>query len=244
VANIRIVEPMGYIAGGVFTGPSRLSTPDPKEAAVYVAGGTGTIGIDLGSVRQIDTIFVGFTNAASGTALRMTADDENGQVYNQTAQSAPTYAGDVAHFLFAPPAPISVRYINIGSPSPLPAGFSIGLVAIGLGFVPTWNQELGAGRAIEDTSGIERNFAGGFGVDHGAIVSGYQWTLGDLADAERKRLFGIAKRVGNSNPVLVVEDMAADDLGDGIHWGLLRLTKYERIATGVTKWDFSILDWV
>jgi hypothetical protein len=244
---LRIVEPMSFTAGASagWVGPDRLQSASPKEATVYPAGGTGYLGIDLGSARSLDTVVVGYVSRTDTIHIDM--GNVGGNVYSADVPVAPTFVGAPYHFLVAIDNPLSVQFINISAPgsSSFAAGVSIGVFAAGLSFKTQWGQEWGAGRPIEDTSAVERLFGGGFGRDLGAIVGGYQWTFGDLQEIERKKLYGVARRLGSSRDVLVIEDPeAGDDLGDRIHWGIFqKLNTYERLNPKDTKWSLQIGDW-
>lgn len=116
---------------------------------------------------------------------------------------------------------------------------------LGLSFQTEYGEERGGGGIIEDTGTVERLFGGGFGIDEGVATTGYQWTFGDLQDAERRQLFQIVKRLRTTRSFLMVENPAqTDGLNERIHWGNLRkLEAYERIDPRNSKWALSMWDW-
>lgn len=245
MAVAAIVRPLPISAiGGTFPNVSRLLTPDPKEAAITASSGIATIDIDLGSVQSIDTIFLGYTSGHSGEGV--------GLLYGTAAYDTtpgpliPIGDSDLIaprrHFLQVLPAPISARYIRLTKD--YAANYAIGVVAVGLAFRPTWGHEYGSGRIIESTGTAERLFGGGFGIDEGVTAGGWQWTFGDLQEADRKALYAIARNLGETKTVLVIEDPASTELTDACHWGLFRkLEAYERLDPKNTRWSFQIGDW-
>lgn len=242
--ELNIVAPWPVVAiTGTVAMPSNLLTPNPKEAAVATADGQ-SFRLDLGTPRQVDSVFVGYTSASDGATLA--------GGYGQAAIDSATPAIPVAgtkrrfapsrHFLLRTPAPFVARYIEIGG---IPNGMTIGVAMAGLAFVPTWGQEYGSGRPITDTGSADRLFGGGFGVNDGVRASGYQFTLGDLTDDDRDELFDIVMELGGSRSGLIVEDPAqTPGLNERIHWGIMPTPEpYERFAAGATRWGLRINDW-
>lgn len=244
-----IVKPIPIAAiGGTYPNVARLLTPDPKEAAVDVAGNGGgqrTIDIDLGSAMLIDTFFLGFTNdpGTQGILIQYGVGDYS-ETNLDSYMVAPAY--DVTqprHLCVVANTPVTARYIRLYPRTN--ANYSIGTVAIGLAFRPTFGQEVGEGRVIDDSATIERLPSGGFGIEEGAITTGWGWTLGDIQPAELAALYTLVRSRGLSRTVLVIEDPdQTAGLNERIHWGLFRkLSQYERLDPLNTKWDFSIWDW-
>lgn len=242
--KINIVEP---IAGVGVTGNlqelANVLTPAPKESAAALSDGS-SVTIDLGAPALLDTIFVGYTNGAVGYQL--------GSRYGLGAADTPGPALPIAgstrraplyrHAYNRAATPFSARYIQITN---IPAGMTIGTIVVGLAFEPTFNNEMGSGRPITDTSVADRMFGGGFGIDRGAIASGYSWTFGDLQLADRDALFDIAMNVGTSRSLLVVEDPELTaGLNERLHWGLFqKLEPYERADPANWRWSLQIGDW-
>lgn len=246
MSNLIIVKPLPMTVGGTFPNVARVLTPDPKEASIYAVTGGGSIDIDLGSVVTVDTIFVGYVSGFAGASdLTITSGTAS---YTTTARGtvalAPSdIAGARRHYLAWFPVPFDARYIRIAGT--FVAGFTVGNVVVGKAFIPTWGHEYGAGRPITDTSNVERLFGGGFGIDEGVTVGGYQWTLGDLQPDELRALYALARDRGTARSTLVVEDPDyTDGLNERIHWGLFgKLEPYNRVNPLDTTWSFSIADW-
>ncbi len=251
MGKLMILRP--YALGNINSAPavanlSRMLTPDPKEA-VFLPAGNISINFDIGSVATVDTLFLGFTGSAAWTAsysvegVNFTAVPGGSVLRSDLV--APYLWSPVRHAIAVLPAAVTARYITISSAAALPANFPISILAVGNRLQSFWGHEWGAGRPIEDTGTAERLFGGGFGINEGARVSGYQWTFGDLTDQEMLDLFALAKDRGTTRPVLVIEDPDQTvGLHERIHWGLLdRLEAYERTHPGNTRWNLRIRDW-
>jgi len=250
MGRLRIVKPIPYtVTGGVMVGAQRVATPSPKEAAIAV-GSYGNndilVGLDFGADVQIDTLIVGYiVNSLPLLEIRYGATTGVGGVIANVSAALgdglPPY-----FYLVTLPTPVLARYIEI-RPAPgttTAPYFTVGVVAAGLAVMPFYGREWGAGRTIDDASNVERLFGGGFGIDQGAITTGYQWTCGDLQPEEVVSLYRIARSVGVSRSILVIEDDDAPAVGERIHWGLFRkLEAYERLDPSNTRWSFQIWDW-
>lgn len=245
---LAIIKPILPVAfGAAFLGePDNLKTPNPKEIATTTAGaGVYTWWFDMGAVVDADSFFVGYISGRSDmTASVYTATSIAGA--GSVFRANLTIGADTAVFrhAFGQFVTASSRYWGLvitASSTPT----TLGALAVGKAFSPFWGHEMGAGRLIEDTSSVERLFGGGFGINEGAIVGGYQWTFGDLTIAERDALYLLALRLGISRTVLVVEDPEISaGLNERLHWGLFdRLEPYERINPADTRWSFRIKDW-
>lgn len=237
--------PVASATGSGITGASRALTPDPKEAAFWT-GGAGSITLDLGVSRSIDSVFTGYTGPANMTVE--TSADGSGFT---ALPGATLRSDDVAPDLFTPiyhafaiaSAPVSARYVRISGN--FTANTPLGVVAIGKAFVPTYGHEWGAGRPIEDTGTAERLIGGGFGIEEGVRAGGYQWTFGDLSDDETRALYAFFRDRGATRSFLCVEDPERTaGIHERIHWGILsRLDAYEREARNLNRYSFSIRDW-
>lgn len=113
-------------------------------------------------------------------------------------------------------------------------------------FVPTFNKEWGAGRRPIDTGVATSLPSGGFAAVPGARKMAYNWSFGDLTDAEVDALCELALDVGETNPVLVVEDPAmTTGQRSRLHYGLFQgLKAYERRNPKQTRWDWTIEEWI
>jgi hypothetical protein len=257
MSNMIIVKPLtpSAVTASGFSGATNLLTPDPKEVAVLSGTGGQFIDIDLGATTSIDSFFLGFhtypaggwvDTISGGAGSYTTTSFFSGTVGNIRATS------DVSspprrHFFTRLPAPVSARYVRIAVNSlDGLSGYSIGVLAVGLAFQPTYNREWGSGRSIIDTGVREPLLSGGFGIGEGVRKAGYRWTLGDLSDAEVATLYDLALDRGETRATLFVEDPdATTGLNERIHYGLFeRFEPYERMNPSQTRWALSMQEWV
>ncbi len=255
MANILLLSPHATsgIAASRGTGGPNLGTPDPKEVWVDSAVGTnGYIYVDLGTVRPVDTLFLGaIYNAAADAECSVTYGVEGYWEQNLFAGAlrAPDAAGQfaaVSHF-FWHGAPINARCIAIGVRQPtalLP--LAVGRVMVGQAFKPAFNKEWGSGRRVIDTGTSTALPSGGFANVKGVRKGAYSWTQGDLTDAEVDTLYALQLAHGETEPLLVVEDPEATaGLRFRIHYGLFRSLKaFERRNPIQTRWELTIEEWV
>ena len=226
------------------TGLENLATPDPKEIAAPSSG--ASIGLDLGASFEVDTIFVGHIVTAATTVAIYTGASLGATT---TLQSTPTLGPSTArrrHGFVKLGAPVSSRYWTLvfGSPA---ASATVGIAALGKSVQPAFGHEWGSGRLIRDMSQVTALRGGGFGIERGARAPGWQFTAGDLSDAEVVSLWDMVQEVGESAPVVVCEDpaLAQPSLNEALHYGLFdRPEAYSREAPGLNRWSFRVKDWV
>jgi hypothetical protein len=255
MANILITEPtpIAAVTASRGTGAANLLSADPRE--VWLDNGVGapmTIDIDLGVERIIDTVFLGCMFAADPAAtwaisagLTGYADQLIMDVQALRALDRNWQRRAMSHALWFGAEQL-VRYLRITITQPVGAApLAIGRLLVGDGFQPRWNKEWGSGRTVKDTSTITRLPSGGVAVGEGARYGGYSWTLGDLSDDETDRLYELQLSVGESRPILVVEDPARTaGLRNRIHYGALTgLRTFERRNQAQTSWQMSVDDW-
>lgn len=260
MANILMLSSaLTNAAIGIFasrgTGVANLLTHDPKEVWQDSAvGSIATITIDLGAPKSINTIalpaiYGAVANSSSWSITGGIADNTSIVIMAGGYLRAIDAAGqnpNVSHALWTGAA-VTVRYVTVTvwQPGGNPA-LKIGRILVGDAFQPTWNKEWGAGRGVIDTGASTRLLSGGMAIVEGARLGTYQWTLGDLTDAEVEKLYALQMEVGETLPVLVVEDPAAT-IGqrNRIHYGrLVSLRKFERRSPGRTRWELSMEDWI
>lgn len=243
----RFLSPSTISTAG-FTNEANAGSVDPKEVAVDSVGGINRdLILEFSGGVVIDSAFLGAVSA--DVEVQLSADTTDDSLYDtayatklaashkRTAEAPFSYywqlAGDTVYRL-------RFRFVSI------PAGFNVGLARAAETFSPTYGHEWGAGRSLVDTGAATRNKAGGFGIEPGAIAGAWDWTLGDLTDEEVEELYDILRRIGATNPCLVVEDPAeTNHLDARIHYGLFqRLEKYERRSVGITRWSLKIEEWI
>jgi hypothetical protein len=228
------------------SGVANLLTPDPKEVFAAGAVGSGALDFDLGSVREIDTIFLGFTNAEAGaTWVPATATGMGGAGAAAFAGSAPVRAADSLgprHHGLLRFAPVNTRYFRLYI-STVAEALQAGVLMVGKAFQAPY--EFGGGRGLVDTGVKERLVGGGFGIGEGAVKATLAWTFPDLAPADRRALWALVSARGETKPVVVVEETGEGaGLGEEIHYGLFdRFQRYAREAPGASRWALSMEAW-
>lgn len=258
MSNMVIFKPLpiSAVATGGGSGASNLLTPDPKEVwTSETFDANHNIDIDLGSTQSIDSFLVGYTTYdGPGAAGPATLSITGGTSYTATTISA------AAAFLAASSssspvrkhsfrkiaAPVNARYVRLNIVQSDNDASTVGIVAIGLAFQPTYNREWGGGRQVIDTGTKEGLLGGGFGIGEGARKAAYRWTLGDLTDAEVEALYALTLDRGETRPAVVIEDPdATSGLNERIHYGLFdRFEAYERMNPSQTRWSLSLTEWV
>ncbi|MGW8138966.1 hypothetical protein [Sphingomonas zeae] len=240
---LSIVHPVAFTpdAGrsSAGTGLANLATPSPREAFAAAAAQT-TIVLDLGTAQAIDHVVLGFTTASAADSFAVVPGLDGAAVpgtFGHSYRRAPL----LRHGLCVLPAPVVTRYVQlrINAAAPIRAGVAV------VGQAMRSAYEYGSGRPLVDTGRSERLWSGGFGGEDGAVAGGYAWTMVDLADALRDRLYAMQLDLGTTGDFLVVEDGAAPEgLNERIHWGRFpKLETFERQADGTSKLPMAITDW-
>lgn len=266
MSSLSIVAPIPIVGITASRGSNvaRLLTGNPREVWLDNAvASVATIGIDLGSVQPVDTVFLGFTNAGDGATMVVTSGTASAgeATWPSAVLPAPYKTTRRPRHGFAwrsklvnhPEAgtirvgdPINARYIDVRVTQPAGnAALYAGCIAAGLAFQPALGREYGGGRTPIDTGSRERLPSGGFGVSPGIVKGSWDWTMGDLYADEVDRLYDIALQLGETRDVLVVEDPeVSPGLNERLHWGMFdKLQAYERINPALTRWSFRIEDW-
>jgi hypothetical protein len=232
------------VAASTLTDATRVLTSDPKEVAYMAGAGTVTIDLDLGSVQEISAVFIGAMSSAltftvtGGAAAYTTESAGSISVADKLKAVAPRRN-------FALFAPKNWRYIRLEATG-APAGLEIGNVVVGDAFQPTWGHEWGAGRGVGDTGTAQRLLSGGFGINRGARFKTWDWTLGDITDAEVRELTDLCLTVGETAPLVICEDPdQTAGLDERLYYGkFAKLERYERLVPGATRWSFKVEEWV
>ena len=248
-SGIGIIAPLpiAIIAVSDGTGGANLLTPSPREVWTAAAVGTSTIDVDLGAVRQLDTVFMGFSNASAEAVwsiATMTGPGGTGlsTVHATVGLRVPHAIGARHHGYARLLEPVSTRYLRltvdqVSGSIPLQAG----VLLVGLTIERPY--EYRAGRVALDLSKKTELVDGGFGISKGAIVSSYRFTLSGLTDEQVEELWQIVMAIGESAPLLIVEGHDTVRFSH-LHYGLFqRLEPYEREEPEDTRWGLSIRDW-
>jgi hypothetical protein len=255
MANILMAEPLpiAAISASRGSGAENLLTADPREAWLDDAvGSVVSIDIDLGAERIVDTVFLGCMFHASPAAIWTISGGLGGYADQVIMQAQPLRVPDrkwarrtLSHALWIGNEQL-VRYVRVSIIQPAGAEpMSIGALIVSSRFQPRFNKEWGAGRGVKDTGTVTRLASGGVAVVEGVRYATYGWTLGDLSVDEADQLYEMQLVVGESRPILVVEDPArTTGLRNRIHYGALTgLRAFERRNVRQTSWQLTVEDW-
>lgn len=238
--------PTAPVAAG--DGAEYLLTPSPKEVWVADAVGSTTIDVDLSVAEDVDTFFLGFTNATAAATWQIQIGTGVGVglvdlVPAGTAMRAADSLGP-HHALAVLDAPVNGRYFRITVTQTGAEPMQAGILILSKAFVAPF--EFGSGRQPIDTGSKVALADGGFGLGDGVVKAALRWTSADLSPADRRALWALAMDRGERGPVLVVEQLGEDGgLNEEIHYGLFdRFEAYERQAPGQSRWALSMTEWV
>ncbi len=244
MANLTLMRArIPTAVSGSANGIANLMTPDPKEATSETAS---DFDVDFGESVTFDTVFVGHLSKGAdlGVALRTATSYGLGLVLLAAPTVGPATARRRHAFLYLA-TPVTTRYFRLSLSGT--GTLSAGILAIGDSTQPAYGHEWGSGRLIRDMSEVTGLRGGGFGIERGSRAGGYQFTCGDLTDAEVDALYDMVEEVGESAPVVICRDPALTgaDLNNALHYGLLdRPEAYTREALGRNSWSFRVKDWV
>src|SRR5205085_12140573 len=191
-----------------------------------VDGADSAFDFDFGPGVAIDSLFVGFIGNTSAPTIHWTSGAAGYTTTNRLATTSAMAPSRLAsplrrHGFWRTGAPFSDRYHRLVFAPGVAATVTVGIVVFGLALQTTYNREWGAGGGVVDTGAKERLLGGGFGIGRGARKGTFRWTWGDLSDAEVDAIYDLGLKVGETDPILVVEDPAdAAGLNEGLHYGL------------------------
>lgn len=245
MSNMSIIRPLPVSAiAGSMTDAERMLTPSPKEVSYSSATAARTIDIDLGSAQDVGAIYLGGVSATANFTITGGLGSYTTTALGTAVVAPKSSSENPRQYLLMIDPPQSLRYIRLSAN--LTSGDEIGNLVVGETFQPTLGHEYGGGRAIGDTGGATRLMSGGFGIESGATFGTWEFTLGDLTTDEIEALYTMLKKVGMTKPMVVVEnpDVTAN-LHNRIHYGLFeKISKYERLTPGETRWALQIGEWV
>ncbi|HEX7820627.1 MAG TPA: hypothetical protein VF463_08405 [Sphingobium sp.] len=248
MSGVLIVKPEAHgappVAAG--SGAENLLTADPNEVWIAPSATPVAIQIDMGRMVEVDSFFLGSTNAAADatwTIATNTVVDEGAVDRHAGKMRATDSLGPRHHSFVRLAAPVVSRYFTItvdqGGAVPLFAGNLV------LGRAFEKHRERGAGRTLIDTGSRSDLPSGGFGTDDGVVKASFAFSFVDLTDVEVYNLWAIKKDRGLRRPVVVVEDDALT-LGqnEAIHYGVFdRFQPTNRVDPEATQWAGAVIEW-
>lgn len=249
MSGVLIIKPLAIAAVPTVTGTgaANLRTADPNEAWVAASTASLTMDIDMGAAVEVDSFYLGYTNAAAAASWTIASGTGLGTGLVVIKAAGPMRAADSEgprHHAFARlAAPVTSRYFRLtlaqSGGSPLYAG------ALVIGSAFEKHREYGAGRSVIDTGTRQDLPGGGFGMGDGAVKAQFAFSFIDVTEAEERKLWSIRKDRGLRKPLVVVEDAdLANGLNDAIHYGVFdRFQPVEKVEADTLRWAGSILEW-
>lgn len=255
MSNMIVMAPAAVSAIGAIRGDgvANLLTPDPLEVWADTASGSEVrISLNLGTVRPIDTVFLGHAAPLPPDATWRVQGGPDTEFQFELMATRPMRVTDPAssiptrsHALWHGPVR-QVRHLRITINQPAAASpISIGTLMVGKAFVPRFNREHGAGRGVIDTGSTTPLANGGYAVVEGKRKGSFAWSFGDLDAAEVDALYELQLQCGDTSPVLVVEDPdATAGQFHRIHYArFAALKQYKRRNAAQTRWEMEIEHW-
>jgi hypothetical protein len=254
MSRLLIIKPLPVVSISTSrgSGVGNVLTPDPKEVwADNAIGAAATLTVDLGANRLIDTIFLGYVRAPSAEATWSITADGGSPQESVLQPIAPLRVPDsgghpaLSHALWHGPASW-LRYLTITINQPTGAPLSAGVLVVGKALEAELGREWGWGRQPVDTGVATPLPSGGFSVVEGVRKVLLTWTFGDLSIEETDQLELIGLALGETKPVLVIEDAdRTAGLMSRIHYGLFkRWRAFERRNRRQTRWELGIEQWI
>lgn len=258
MSSLVIARPLPIVAvtcsNGSATGVQNLLTPDPKEV-FYFDNSDAALGIDIdlgANPQPYDTFFLGYIvdaaavrNLTIKTGAANPATTVRKAASTMDAPSATNYPRR-QHSFYRHNATLTDRYVRFQIDHSVANAMSIGIAFVGVSVQPQWGREWGSGRLPVDMSAVTPLRGGGYGIERGARKGAFEWTHGDLTDAETDQLWLMAEECGESGPIVVAEDPDnTAGLNERLHYGLFDNPQaYSREAVGITRWAFRLKEWV
>jgi len=256
MSNILILSPLSVssVSASRGSGAANLLTRPAKEVWMDSAVGSEVVlTVDFGSAVTIDTVYLGYVQPPAAGAVWSISGGTVGPDQAVIKASGALRAVDSAsrapartHALWTGSETV-VRYLNIRITQPAGnAPLSIGILMAGRAWRPQFNMEFGNGRRVIDLGVATQLADGGFSIASGARKRSFNWTLGDLSEAETMALEELLLDHGQTVPLLVCSDPAATvGQRNRIHYGLFtNLKAFTRDDPEKTKWAFEFEEWI
>jgi hypothetical protein len=224
-----------------------MLTPSPREVWASASITGVDIDIDFGSAVQFDRIYIGGSNmpADIGATFNRATGMGAGFTFEGSAAAIRLSSSDGPRHqaIVTRPAGPATRYYRLTLNWSVAQSLEIGVLAIGSMF--THPYAFGSGRIPIDMSRVSDLQDGGYGIDEGAMKTGFRWRFIDLDDAKRELLWSLVSRRGISKPVVVIENTTATPLTDAaVHYGRFeKFEAWERANAIDTVWALSMVEW-
>jgi hypothetical protein len=241
---------------------ANFADPQPKTVVQTVAAPTTArkqmqLRVDLGADTPLDTVAVLWTNLGRTPTMDVYAAPASAGGFsdilaNQVVTAAAIDAAPVTlegrRFGLASFASVSRRYISVIVSDDRFAGevITVGVLALGQTLPIGFNFELGSGRKVEDQS-ITRLLPGGeTAIWRGGRVPSWRGTWSNLTEAEYNRVWSLLMEVGNSAPVLIIEDPdRTAGQSERMHYGLITSSDFtERVQLEKQRIDIVVRELV
>lgn len=245
--GLLITKPIAFAATAAgWGGVANLQSKSPREICIAPGTGAQAIDIDLQAAQDVDTFFLGATNARADAVWTIQSIAAIGGAVTATHVNAQPVrlGGNIRsrfHAFVRLPAPVNGRYFRVTVNQPATA-FQIGRLVVGLAF--DWPYAFGGGRAPIDTSRVAALPDGGFGIDEGVMKASFQWRFVDLTPVALAKLWQIVEELGESRTLVVVEGPDYPPVATSVHYGIFRkLEPFEREDAAATKWAMTVEEW-
>ena len=271
MSNGVIVQPLPITAAMLRTSTgtdpafpaTNLLDPQPKVIWRTTTYGDFAHYIDFGVDTAFDTVALLYANSSAHATIRITGAT--------SAEGNGDGTSDLSHLLAAqagarPPArsaasrfhvvrsvgPQVMRYLKVfvNDDATNPDGrLSAGILLVGQSWQcanPQFNFELGAGRKVVDLSDKRQLPGGENGRWAKAKVPAFRATWSNMEDADLRALWAILIAVGNTEPLLVIEDPdTTAGLNERIHYCTIdSLDYYQRVQVDKSSIELKVTDWL
>ena len=243
-----------YEAAG-FPGSNTLDR-QPKvvfKSVPISAGQSIAIQYDLGADVPVDGLALLFHNASASATMSVTAataaagPSAQSIVLAIAAARSPFIGSPSSYHRVVTWTRVTARYWTFFVTEPAArGGMTIGVARFGTLWAPGWNFETGRGRRINDLSDKRELPGGELGIWRKAKAPLIRLSWGDLADSEVDDLDSMLAEIGESEPLVLVEDPDfTAGLHNRIHYGVLDgVDFYERQMSNKSRWELKMREWL